>query len=131
MSKYIHIYGQINPLDYMPHMDFTILTSISEGQPLTILESFAARRPVICTNVGSCKELISGNNDGFGDAGICCVPMDITGIANAMKKMCNDEQLRKQYGLNGMRRVQSKYKFEEMMKNYFNIYEKGLKIWLA
>lgn len=129
IRDYIHIYGQVNPLEYMPKMDFTILTSISEGQPLTILESFAARRPVVCTNVGCCQELINGNDDGFGAAGICCVPMDVTGIAKAMKKMCNNEELRKQYGINGMHRTESKYKFEEMMEHYFNVYERELKNW--
>ena len=34
--------GRINVRDYLGKMDFTLLTSISEGQPLTILESFAA-----------------------------------------------------------------------------------------
>ena len=129
LKEYIQIYGQIDSMEYMPKMDFTILTSISEGQPLTILESFAARRPVVCTNVGCCRELISGNNDGFGEAGICCTPMDVPGIAQAMKTLCNDEQLRKQYGINGMNRVKSKYTFEEMMKKYFDLYEKELKNW--
>lgn len=129
LQEYIHIYGQIDSIEYMPKMDFTILTSISEGQPLTILESFAARRPVVCTNVGCCRELISGNNDGFGEAGICCTPMDVSGIAQAMKTLCNNEQLRRQYGINGMDRVKSKYTFEEMMKKYFDLYEKELKNW--
>jgi glycosyltransferase involved in cell wall biosynthesis len=36
------------------------LTSISEGMPLVILEAFAAGVPAVCTNVGSCSELIYG-----------------------------------------------------------------------
>ena len=38
----------------------TILTSISEGQPLTILESYAAHKPVIATDVGNCHGLVYG-----------------------------------------------------------------------
>lgn len=125
----IHIYGQVNSLEYMPKMDFTILTSISEGQPLTILESFAARRPVVCTNVGCCKELISGINDTFGEAGICCTPMDISGIANAIKKLSKNNRMCEEYGKNGQRRVESNYTFEKMMKSYFELYEKGLSNW--
>ena len=129
LKESIFIYGQINPIEYMPKMDFTVLTSISEGQPLTVLESFAARRPVVCTNVGGCKELINGNNDGFGKAGICCTPMDVFSIAKAMKVLCNDEELRKQYGINGMNRVKNEYTFEKMIKAYFDLYEKELKNW--
>lgn len=125
----IKIYGQIDTLEYMGKMDFTILTSISEGQPLTILESFAARRPVVCTNVGCCSELISGNNDGFGEAGICCTPMDVSAIARAIITMSKDTQLRKQYGINGMRRVESEYTFEKMIKKYFDLYEGVLENW--
>ena len=123
----VKVYGQINPMDYMPKMDFTILTSISEGQPLTILESFAARRPVVCTNVGCCKELINGNRDGIGKAGICCTPMDISGIAKAMSKLCQNKELRMEFGENGLQRVKKCYKYEKMMDSYFELYEKGVK----
>ena len=42
--------GRIDVRDYLGRMDFTILTSISEGQPLTILESYAAKKPTIASN---------------------------------------------------------------------------------
>lgn len=129
MENCVKVYGQINPMNYMPKMDFTILTSISEGQPLTILESFAARRPVVCTNVGCCKELINGNRDGIGKAGICCTPMDISGIAKAMIKLCQNKELRLELGENGLQRVKKCYKYEKMMDSYFELYEKGLKNW--
>lgn len=129
LEECVTIYGQINPLEYMPKMDFTILTSISEGQPLTILESFAARRPVVCTNVGCCRELIDGNNDGIGKAGICCTPMDISGIANAMITLCQNHDLCKEFGRNGLERVKKNYTYEKMINGYFELYEKGIKNW--
>lgn len=129
LEDVVKIYGQINPIEYMPKMDFTILTSISEGQPLTILESFAARRPVVCTNVGCCRELIEGNNDGIGNAGICCTPMDVSGIANAMITLCNNNDLRKKLGKNGLERVKKNYTYEKMINSYFELYEKGIKNW--
>lgn len=61
--------GRINIRDYLGRMDVTILTSISEGQPLTILESYAAHVPVIATDVGNCSGLIFGENDDFGAEG--------------------------------------------------------------
>ena len=129
MENYITIYGQIQSIEYIPKMDFTILTSISEGQPLTILESFASKRPVVCTNVGCCKELINGNHDGIGKAGICCTPMDIAGIAKGMIRLCEDSHLRKEYGKNGLERVKKEYTYEKMINQYFELYEKGIKNW--
>ena len=35
--------GKINTQDYIGKMDIMLLTSISEGQPLTILEGFAQK----------------------------------------------------------------------------------------
>ena len=46
--KNIIFTGRVDIVKYMEKLDFTILTSISEGQPLSVLESFAARRP--CTD---------------------------------------------------------------------------------
>ena len=50
--------GRVDVVQYMQKLDFTILTSISEGQPLSVLESMAARRPCVTTEVGCCRELL-------------------------------------------------------------------------
>ena len=64
--------GRVNVVEYMEKLDFTILTSISEGQPLSVLESLAARRPCVTTEVGCCRELLEGApGDDFGVAGPC------------------------------------------------------------
>ena len=39
--------GRVDIISYMEKLDFTILTSISEGQPLSVLESFAAMAAVV------------------------------------------------------------------------------------
>ncbi len=52
--------GRVDVVQYMQKLDFTILTSISEGQPLSVLESMAARRPCVTTEVGCCRELLEG-----------------------------------------------------------------------
>jgi glycosyltransferase involved in cell wall biosynthesis len=44
-------------------IDVNVLTSISEGQPLVVLEAGAAGVPTVATNVGSCSELIYGRED--------------------------------------------------------------------
>ena len=62
--------GRVDIVKYMEKLDFTILTSISEGQPLSVLESFAARRPCVTTDVGCCRELLEGKEeDVYGKAG--------------------------------------------------------------
>ena len=102
----------------------TILTSISEGQPLTILESFAARCPVIATNVGNCAGLIYGEEgDAFGQAGIVTHIMNMEEISQAMLELAGDREKRKRMGENGYRRLMSKYRVEHMQAAYQKIYK--------
>lgn len=116
--------GRIDVREYLGRMDFTILTSISEGQPLTILEGFAAKKPAIATDVGNCKELIyGGENDHFGGAGIVTHIMNLEEIAGAMVELASNEHLRLQMGENGYKRVMAYYTIEEMQRKYQEIYQ--------
>ena len=114
--------GRVNVKDYLGKMDFTLLTSISEGQPLTILESYAAHKPVIATDVGNCQELIYGNDDGFGPAGILTHIMNIEEIAQAMITMSEDQEERERMGEAGYKRVNAFYRIEQMKDVYRGIY---------
>lgn len=114
--------GRINIRDYLGRMDLTILTSISEGQPLTILESYAAHKPVIATDVGNCQGLIFGEQDDFGPAGILTHIMNVEEIAQAMIDMARNEPMRLQMGESGYRRVMSGYRIEHMRATYRKIY---------
>ncbi len=114
--------GRVDIREYLGKMDMTILTSISEGQPLTILESFAARKPVIATDVGNCRGLILGEGDEFGAAGIITHIMNVEEIARAMVSLARNEAMRLQMGENGYRRVLARYRFGYMIGAYSNIY---------
>lgn len=121
----IEFTGRVNVTDYLGWMDMTILTSISEGQPLTILESFAAYVPVIATDVGNCRGLLYGEDDDFGKAGILTHIMNIEEIANAMVYMAENPEERRRMAKVGYRRLIRKYKIEDMKKTYEGIYRKA------
>ncbi len=116
--------GRVEVTNYIGRMDYTVLTSISEGQPLTILESFAAKKPVIATDVGDCRELIYGSKDDTdGEAGIICHIMNIEEIAHAMTELAIMEEKRAQMGEIGFRRVNNYYRVEMMREKYTGIYD--------
>ena len=117
--------GRIQITDYLGWMDMTILTSISEGQPLTILESFAAHVPVIATDVGNCRGLLYGEDDEFGRAGILTHIMNIEEIANAMVYLAENPDERRQMANAGYQRLMRKYKIEDMKKTYAEIYREA------
>lgn len=119
----IEFTGRVDVKEYLGKMDLTILTSISEGQPLTILESFAAHKPVIATDVGNCRGLIMGEDDEFGAAGIVTHIMNVEEIARAMVYLARNEAMRLWMGENGYRRVLAKYQYIYMIKAYRGIYK--------
>ena len=117
--------GNTDVTVYFRKLDFTILTSISEGQPLAILESMAAGRPVVSTDVGSCRELLEGGpTDKLGICGFICPPMDPGALASSMKRMCTDEERRRRMSEIGKERVRKGFTQEYMISKYRELYEK-------
>ncbi len=51
----VHFTGRIDIMKYLGRMDFLALTSISEGQPLAVMEGMAAKKAFVTTNVGACE----------------------------------------------------------------------------
>lgn len=122
--KNVYFTGRINVMDYLGKMDVLVLSSISESQPLAVLEAMACRKPCVTTDVGSCGELLYGNGDAFGEAGIVVPVMDYVKIAEAVIKLCRDDDLRKRMGDNGYNRVLAFYEFEKFICTYREIYGK-------
>ena len=121
--KNLKFVGQVNVVEYMARLDFTVLTSISEGQPLSVLESFAAGRPVVTTDVGCCRQLIEGEEDDhFGIAGYCVPPMHREGLAQAMGRMCESRDARIRMGQIGKVRVDKYFRHPMMMEKYNALY---------
>lgn len=115
--------GKVDVKEYLGRMDIMILTSISEGQPLTILESFSAKKPVIATDVGNCRGLIEGEDDDIYSAGIVTRVMDVKGVADAIVILANNKVLRERMGNVGYDRVAQKYRYEMMIDQYREVYE--------
>ena len=63
LENTIKFTGRVKLTDYLGKIDLIVLTSISEAQPLVILEAGAAGVPIVATDVGACRELIHGRDD--------------------------------------------------------------------
>lgn len=116
--------GRINIHDMLPEIDVLALSSISEGMPLVILEGLASGIPFVATNVGSCKELLEGSSDSFGQAGIIVPPVSPKKLSEGIIELLRNPMLREQYAINGRKRVEALYSNEILIKAYKELYEK-------
>ncbi len=117
--------GKINVKEYLGKMDMMVLSSLSEGQPLVILEGFAAKKPFITTDVGDCRNLVLGLYDNYGPAGAVVPIMGIEAMAKAMVELAQDQELRQTMGSNGYERVKNNYQNHEVFENYHKLYLKN------
>ena len=116
--------GTVPVKDYVGKMDVLVLTSISEGQPLAILEGMAAGKPFVTTNVGSCKELMDGLDDDIGPAGYVVPVMHVEQIAAAIINLAKNKSLRKELGKHARQRVNTYYQSKKVIQAYRKVYER-------
>jgi len=121
----IQFVGKVNIKEYLKHIDILVLSSISEGQPLAILEGLACGIPFVTTDVGGCKELIEGPNDEIGPAGFVVPIMHYVKLAEGIIELGKDPKLRKTMGENGVRRVEAYYQEPRFLDEYRAIYKRN------
>ena len=97
--------------------DISILTSISEGFPYTVIESMSCARPVVATDVGGIRDALEG-------CGILCKPRDPRDIANGVIKLLEDDDLRLELGNKARERVLLTFTTEKSVDAYYDSYKK-------
>jgi len=123
LSENVTFTGQVNIIEYLPRLDVVVLTSLSEGQPLVMLESMAAGVPVIATDVGSCRELIEGApGDTLGPAGIIVPPASSDHTAGAILSLLSDPEMQADMGHAARQRVTQYYSQTKFISSYRELY---------
>lgn len=97
--------------------DISILTSISEGFPYTVIESMSCGRPVVATDVGGIRDALEG-------CGILCKPRDPQDIADGVIKLLSDDELRLELGSKARERVLLTFRTEKSVNAYYDSYVK-------
>jgi len=117
--------GRVRLEDYLPHIDAIALTSISEAQPLTVLEAGAAGIPSVVTDVGACQELILGRADeepNLGPGGAVTPVASPTATAAALGRMVRDPDWRNRCGEAMRERVSRYYNKHVIDRIYGDLY---------
>jgi len=111
----------IGPREDIPEvlsmLDVSVLTSLSEGFSNTILESMAAGKPVVATNVGGNPEAVVE-----GETGYLVPPQDPRALAARIVKLLEQEELAKAMGRAGRERAASMFSLGRAVDEYEGLF---------
>ncbi|WP_290784591.1 GT4 family glycosyltransferase PelF [Exiguobacterium sp. UBA6309] len=124
LSTSVKLVGKVDIRSYLPSFDVCLLTSISEGQPLAVLEGMAAGIPWVVTDVGACSELINGREDDpYGPAGFVVPPVNPRRIAERCAWFQSHPEEAIRFGQNGKERALAYYQTRRFISEYQTLYQ--------
>lgn len=98
--------------------DIGVLSSISEGLPVALLEYGLAGLGVVCTQVGQCAEVLDA-----GRAGLLVSPQDPVALAEALTSLLRNPRLRHQLGQRLQERIKTQYSLARALAVLEPIYQ--------
>jgi glycosyltransferase involved in cell wall biosynthesis len=119
--------GRIEIARLLSQCHVVALTSVSEGQPLSILEAGAAGLPCVTTDAGSCREILlgTGEDGNVQPGGFVADAMDAASIAVHMVHLLRDPDLRRRLGSNLKQRVTRHYRAADVAAAYDDLYARA------
>jgi glycosyltransferase involved in cell wall biosynthesis len=128
LSRLLHINDQVTFLGSMLHQelirhyqkcDIVCFPSLSDPFPSVPLEGMSCGKPVIVTSVCGVTEYIEHGKTGF----IVPPPADVDSLFNAILTFIESEDLRKKIGLNARSLVESKFSWDKISEQYYEVYK--------
>jgi glycosyltransferase involved in cell wall biosynthesis len=122
------IAGQVRFAGHQPNVpslhhlfDVSVLTSVSEGFPNSLVEAMAAGRPIVATNVGGVPDAVRD-----GENGLLVPPRDPAALTGALETMLGDRALRERMGAVGARRARAEYHATVVVGSLTRLYDQLL-----
>jgi glycosyltransferase involved in cell wall biosynthesis len=98
--------------------DVVVLTSDSEGTPLSLIQAGMARLPVVTTRVGSVPEVILEGVTGI------ITNLDVQEIADALEKLAKSAELRAQMGASAQEFTLANFGVKRLVSDHEMLYKK-------
>jgi glycosyltransferase involved in cell wall biosynthesis len=120
ITSQITFWGQ--QLDVAPFFsaaDTFIMSSTSEGLPISLLQAFSIGLPAIVTDVGGMAEVVR-----LAQAGVTVPVTDPAAMAAAILRLADNDAERKQFSTNAEEAFHSHFTLETMADAYMDLYRK-------
>lgn len=115
----LHLGFRSDTADLLGTFDLFMLSSISEGLPLAVVEAMAAGLPVVATRVGGLAELVED-----GVSGYLVPPANSRALAERSLEILRDPARRARMAESGRGIVKQMFSLEHMVRQYQDLYEK-------
>jgi len=102
-------------------LDVFVLSSLTEGVPLTVLEAMASGLPVVATKVGGIPQMIEDGRNG-----LLIEPRNREALREKIGQLLKDPSRRKSLGASGQAFVRENYSLESMCEAYKKVYDEVL-----
>lgn len=109
--------------DLLAASDVFLMSSISEGIPLTIIEAMAAERPVVSTAVGGIPEMIDD-----GKTGLLAPAGDAKTLARQLQRLHQQPSLRRQIVEAAAESARRRFSLTGMLNQYERMYREVLHV---
>lgn len=119
ITEQVTFWGQ--QLDVAPFFsaaDAFIMSSKSEGLPISLLQAFSLGLPAIVTDVGGMSEVVR-----LAQAGLTVPVTDSAGMAEAILQLATGGAKRKQFSKNAEEAYHSRFTIETMVNAYMDLYQ--------
>lgn len=117
MSDNIELLGNVTNIEqYFAKADAFVLSSDYEGLPLVLLEAMASGLPIVSTDVGGVKDIVTDN-------GILVDAGDEAALTSAMLNLAEDKTVRKKLSENALNNVKQ-YDVNNIAEQYERLYLK-------
>ena len=107
-----------NVTDLLPEFDIFLITSITEGLPLTVYEAFACKVPVVATKAGGIPEIVKNR-----ETGLLTELKDSKKLAEYVIELLTNLDLKRNISTNAFNLVQKKHDLSVMEGNYYKLYK--------
>lgn len=116
--------GKQDAREFFQRIDVMVLTSLSEGQPLVILEGYAMGVPCVATDVGACREIIEGNRDDqLGQSGFITRAIAPRQTADGVIRMLKNPALYAEFSRIAIKRATELYDEQDFLNRYREVYQ--------
>lgn len=102
-------------------MDILCLTSNNEGTPVSLIEAQACNIPVISTDVGGVRDIVSD-----GETGFIVPPQNPQLFAEKLEILISSKEIREKMSQNGWNHVREKFHYTTLVRNMEAYYAKLL-----